>query len=150
MEWYRQGKIKVLGEKTCPSATLSTTNPLWTGLGMSLGMCSEKWLTAWGLAWLKLWGIVGLLFLRCFVCQKKKIQDSVHNLKKHIWKLCAPKQSTPFQFYYSHNCKGYLSFSALPHPSFLMRRDFTVCSDFWVHVWLCALGVNSCTNSCVN
>jgi hypothetical protein len=30
VEWNWQEKIEVLGEKTLPSATLSTTNPTWT------------------------------------------------------------------------------------------------------------------------
>ena len=33
VEWKWQGKTEVLGEKTCPSATLSTTNPTWTDPG---------------------------------------------------------------------------------------------------------------------
>jgi hypothetical protein len=33
VEWNWQGKIEVLGEKTCPSATLSTTNPTWSNPG---------------------------------------------------------------------------------------------------------------------
>jgi hypothetical protein len=28
--------------KTCPIATLSTTNPIWTALGANLGLCGEK------------------------------------------------------------------------------------------------------------
>jgi len=146
MEWYRQGRIKVLGEKSV--SVLLCLPQILCGLAWDWprGIYNEKWLTAWGLAWLKLWGMVGLLFLRCLSAIKKKIerklQDSVHNLKKHIWKLCAPKQSTSFQFYYSHNCKGCSSFSALSHLTFLMRGDFIECSDFWVHVWLCAPGIN--------
>jgi hypothetical protein len=30
-------KNEALGEKTCPSATLSTTNPTWTDPGSNLG-----------------------------------------------------------------------------------------------------------------
>jgi hypothetical protein len=30
VEWNWQGKTEVLGRKTCPSATLCTTNPTWT------------------------------------------------------------------------------------------------------------------------
>jgi hypothetical protein len=33
VEWNWQGKTEVLGGKTCPSATLSTTNPTWTDPG---------------------------------------------------------------------------------------------------------------------
>jgi hypothetical protein len=33
VEWYWQGNTKVPGKKTCPSATLSTTDPAYTGLG---------------------------------------------------------------------------------------------------------------------
>jgi hypothetical protein len=32
-----RGKPKNSGEKTCPSATLSTTNPTWTGPGSNPG-----------------------------------------------------------------------------------------------------------------
>jgi hypothetical protein len=32
------GKTEVLGEKTYPSATLSTTNPTWIGLGLNPGL----------------------------------------------------------------------------------------------------------------
>jgi len=28
--------------KTCPSATLSTTNPAWTSVGFNLGLCGER------------------------------------------------------------------------------------------------------------
>jgi hypothetical protein len=34
-----------LGEKTCPSATLSTTNSTRTVLGANLGFCGEKLVT---------------------------------------------------------------------------------------------------------
>jgi hypothetical protein len=33
-----RGKTEVLGGKTCPSATLSTTNPTWTNPGSNLGL----------------------------------------------------------------------------------------------------------------
>jgi hypothetical protein len=36
-----RGKPKYSG-KTCPSATLSTTNPTWTDPGSNLGLCSGK------------------------------------------------------------------------------------------------------------
>ena len=39
VEWNWEGKTEVLGgEKTCPSATLSTTNPAWTDLGSNPGL----------------------------------------------------------------------------------------------------------------
>jgi hypothetical protein len=38
MEWNWQGKTEVLGEKTCPSATLSTTNPTQTDPGSNPGL----------------------------------------------------------------------------------------------------------------
>jgi hypothetical protein len=37
----REGKLKYL-EKTCPSATLSTTNHTWPDLGSNPGHCSAK------------------------------------------------------------------------------------------------------------
>jgi len=40
MECYGQGKLKYW-RKTCTSATLSTKNPLRTGLGSNLGLCSK-------------------------------------------------------------------------------------------------------------
>jgi hypothetical protein len=49
-----QGKLKY-SEKTCPSATLSTTNPTWPDLGLNLGCCSGKLATnclSYGLAFL--------------------------------------------------------------------------------------------------
>jgi hypothetical protein len=36
VEWELAGKLKY-SEKTCPSATLSTTNPTWADLGLNLG-----------------------------------------------------------------------------------------------------------------
>jgi hypothetical protein len=36
------GETKVLGEKTCPSASLFTTNPTWPDLGSNLGHCGGK------------------------------------------------------------------------------------------------------------
>jgi hypothetical protein len=47
------GKLKNL-EKTCPSATLSTTNPTWTNLGVNLGLFCERLATnhlSCGMAW---------------------------------------------------------------------------------------------------
>jgi hypothetical protein len=36
------GETEVLGGKTCPSATLSTTNPTWTDLGSNRGLRSGR------------------------------------------------------------------------------------------------------------
>lgn len=41
LEWYWQGKAKFL-EKNLSSATLSTTNIAWTGLGLNLHLCNER------------------------------------------------------------------------------------------------------------
>jgi hypothetical protein len=35
VEWYWQEKTEELGRRTCPSATLSTTNPAWSDPGLS-------------------------------------------------------------------------------------------------------------------
>jgi hypothetical protein len=37
-----RGKTEELGEKTCPSATLSTTNPTWTDPGKNPGLCGGR------------------------------------------------------------------------------------------------------------
>jgi hypothetical protein len=37
VEWNWQGKTEVLGGKTCPSATLPTTNPTWTNPDLRSG-----------------------------------------------------------------------------------------------------------------
>jgi hypothetical protein len=42
VEWELAGETEVLGEKTCPSATLSTTNPIWPDLGSNPGRRGEK------------------------------------------------------------------------------------------------------------
>jgi hypothetical protein len=42
VEWYWQGKTEELGEETCPSATLSTTNPTWIDPGANLGSRGER------------------------------------------------------------------------------------------------------------
>jgi hypothetical protein len=42
VEWYWQGKSKELGERTCPSATLSTTNPIWIYPGANPGRRSDR------------------------------------------------------------------------------------------------------------
>jgi hypothetical protein len=42
VEWNWQGKTEVLGGKTCPSATLSTTNPTWTDPGSKPGLRGER------------------------------------------------------------------------------------------------------------
>jgi hypothetical protein len=42
VEWNWQGKTDVLGEKTCPSATLSTTNPTYTYLGPNPGLRGSR------------------------------------------------------------------------------------------------------------
>jgi hypothetical protein len=36
-----QGKTEILEKVTCPRATLSTTNPMWTALGLNLGLRGE-------------------------------------------------------------------------------------------------------------
>jgi hypothetical protein len=42
VEWYiDKGKPKN-SEKTCPSATLSTTNPTWIDPGVNRGLCGER------------------------------------------------------------------------------------------------------------
>jgi hypothetical protein len=41
-EWELAGEIEVLGEKTCPSATLSTTNPTSPDLGSNPGRRGGK------------------------------------------------------------------------------------------------------------
>jgi hypothetical protein len=38
VEWNWQGKTEVLGGKTCPSDTLSATNPTWTDTGSNPGL----------------------------------------------------------------------------------------------------------------
>jgi hypothetical protein len=42
VEWYWQGKTEELGEKTCPSATLSITNSTWTDPGAKPGFRGER------------------------------------------------------------------------------------------------------------
>ena len=42
VEWNWHGKTEVFGEKTCPSASLSTTNPTWTDPGSNTGLCGER------------------------------------------------------------------------------------------------------------
>jgi hypothetical protein len=37
-----RGKPKYSGKKTCPSATLSNTNPTWTDPGSNLGLRGER------------------------------------------------------------------------------------------------------------
>jgi hypothetical protein len=36
------GENRSTGRKTCPSATLSTTNPTWTDLGLNPGLRGER------------------------------------------------------------------------------------------------------------
>jgi hypothetical protein len=38
------GESEILKRKTCPTVTLSTTNPTWIGLGSRLGLQSERYL----------------------------------------------------------------------------------------------------------
>jgi hypothetical protein len=42
VETNLRDKTEVLGGKTCPSATLSTTNPTWTDPGSNLGLRGER------------------------------------------------------------------------------------------------------------
>jgi len=42
MERHLQGKAKVLEEKTCPRATLSTTNLTWYDMGPNPGLRSDR------------------------------------------------------------------------------------------------------------
>jgi hypothetical protein len=41
VEWYQQGKTKILKRNTCPSATLSTKNPTQTGLESNPGFYGD-------------------------------------------------------------------------------------------------------------
>jgi hypothetical protein len=41
MKWYWEVKPNH-SEKICPNATVSTTHPTWTGLGLKSGLCSER------------------------------------------------------------------------------------------------------------
>jgi hypothetical protein len=40
--WKDTGENRRTLRKTCPSATLSTTNPIWTGPGANPGLRDEK------------------------------------------------------------------------------------------------------------
>jgi hypothetical protein len=42
VEWNWQGKTEERGAKTCPSATLSSTNPTWTDPGSNPGLRSGR------------------------------------------------------------------------------------------------------------
>jgi hypothetical protein len=42
VEWILAGETEVLGDKTYPSATLSTTNPTWLASGLNLGRRDGK------------------------------------------------------------------------------------------------------------
>jgi hypothetical protein len=33
---------RIAGTETCPCATLSTTNPIWNGLGLNPGLRSDR------------------------------------------------------------------------------------------------------------
>jgi hypothetical protein len=49
-----RGENQSIARKTCPSATLSITNPTWTGLRLNLGLCCERLVTdhmSHGTAW---------------------------------------------------------------------------------------------------
>lgn len=45
VEWYWQGKTRVMGGGIYPNATLFTTNHRLTALGMNPGPCGEKLVT---------------------------------------------------------------------------------------------------------
>ena len=42
VEWNRQGKNRSTRRKTCPSVTLSTTNPTWTNPGSNPSLRGER------------------------------------------------------------------------------------------------------------
>jgi hypothetical protein len=47
LQWNDIGRGKLKGklknsEENCPCATLSSTNPIWTGPGMNLALCGER------------------------------------------------------------------------------------------------------------
>jgi len=42
------GENRRAWRQTCPSATISTTNPTWTGLGLNLSLCSDTPETTYG------------------------------------------------------------------------------------------------------
>jgi len=42
VELYSREKTELLGQGACPSATSSTTNPTWTGLGSNAGLRSDR------------------------------------------------------------------------------------------------------------
>jgi hypothetical protein len=45
MEWCWQGKYWSTCRKTCPCAILSSTNPIWTGMGFNQGLCGDRMAT---------------------------------------------------------------------------------------------------------
>jgi hypothetical protein len=47
VEWYWQGRSKVLKRKTYDSATLSITDVTWTGLELNRGLHSERLVTSY-------------------------------------------------------------------------------------------------------
>jgi hypothetical protein len=58
VEWYWQGKTEEPGDETCPSVTLSTTNPTWTDLSANPGLrgetpTNEDGLSNWGESFVK-------------------------------------------------------------------------------------------------
>jgi hypothetical protein len=91
-----QGKPKY-SEKTCPSATLSTTEPTWLDLGLNRGYCSGKPANnclSYGMAFLiKLRNINhGLHLLTCTVPPSHKsecclLQKKTGTLRKEAWNL---------------------------------------------------------------
>jgi hypothetical protein len=84
VEWKLAGEIEVLGKKTCPRVTLSTTNFTWPDLGsnpfrrggkpatnsLSYGTASAPWLLSRNLLhfWTMLYQVVGLCGIETESC----------------------------------------------------------------------------------
>jgi hypothetical protein len=91
-EWiWSSGGMILIGENwrtqrnTCPSATLSTTNPTWTVLGMNLGLCHEKPVTnrvSYGTARLLWFNHVWILCSQCF---EKNFVVTDYCFPSHFW-----------------------------------------------------------------
>jgi hypothetical protein len=95
VEWNWPGKTEVFGEKTCPSATLSTTNPIWTDTGSNPGLrgwrpAANRLIRGTAYRGLHIKSDISvpilLIVCTCLYCS---------NLQRNMWILCEDLGKTP-------------------------------------------------------
>jgi hypothetical protein len=91
------GKNRSIRGKTCPSATLSTTNPTWTDLGSNPGLRGGR-------------PLILLLFTCTYLYKNISICGSSIHAHGLIWNYCAHFNFSLYLVYGTNNVRKYCGF----------------------------------------